>query len=251
MVEQMKTNNDGKPVSFDMFLSDVEMINPLVAFQVKGLDDMLNCGNIRDLKIMETLMVSDPKTFSSANNIVNIMNIGDIPISTEAFQLFFKNKVVKKNRETYHFLFFMKELCAELITKAMNKTCFGPDVSFQQRFDVRPLTYIPDPAGAPTSVSVKTLAQQCDILPSTPIGDTRQALILLPTDTRPSDLVGDYQKDTNRGIYHHYIGASCGLLKTLKFNREDQQYLKENPKSKEKALSEQNSFGNYIPQHLN
>jgi hypothetical protein len=168
-----------------------------------------------------------------------MINIGDIPISTEAFQLFFKNRVVKKNRETYHFLYFIKELCGELITKALNKTCFGPDISFQQRFDVRPLTYIPEDQSAqpqPASKYVRTLARQADILPSTPIGDTRQALILLPTDSRPRNLTGDYESDTNKGIFHHYIGASCGLLKTLQFSREDQEYLREAKIQREGAL---------------
>lgn len=238
IIEQMKKNNNGQAMSFDTFLSDVDMINPLMAFQVEELDEVVNCGNLADADLLLNLIASDPKTFSSnKNKIVNLMNIGDIPISTEAFQLFFKNRVVKKNRETYHFLYFIKELCAELITKALNKTCFGQDVSFRQRFDVRPHTYIQEEDNSLVGyMHIRHLAKQSDILPSTPIGDIRQALIVLPSDSKPRDLKGSYADDTNKGIFHQYIGASCGLLKTLKFNREDQAYLREGKIQREGAL---------------
>ena len=235
VLAQMKKNNNGTALSFDVFLSDVEMVDPLLALQLKNLDDVLNCGDIREIEFLATLFGSSPGTFANFD-LVNIMNIGDIPISTDAFQLFFKNRVVKKDRETYHFLYFIKELCAELITKALNKTCFGPDISFQQRFDARPLTYISDSETKRPFTSLRHLAKQSDILPSTPIGDTRQALIILPIDSRPRNLVGDYVKDTAKGIYHQYIGASCGLLKTLKFNREDQEYLRESKIQRQGAL---------------
>ena len=237
--------NTGKELDFDVFLSDVEIIDPLQAFKLKNLDDILTCGDIRTVEFLDSLRRSDLKTFGRADGVVNIMNIGDIPISTDAFQLFFKNRVVKKDRETYHFLYFIKELCAELITKALNKTCFGPDISFQQRFDVRPHTWAPDGVVFDdgyryvtwaSNLTVGQLAKQSDILPSTPIGHTRQALIVLPTDSHPRNLTGDYATDTGKGIYHHYIGASCGLLKTLKFNREDQEYLREAKIQRQGAL---------------
>lgn len=237
---QMEANNGGEKIHFDMFLSDADIINPLVAFQVKDLEQELLCGSIDDALFMQQLKASDPQTFTNSD-ISNIINIGDIPISVDAFQLFFKNKVVKPGRDTYYFLYFIKQLCGELVTRALGKTCFGLDLSLQQRFDAQPIAY-------DNKVSERTwfrpnderscnsLARQTDILPSTPAGDVRQALILLPTDGRPRDLKGDYANDFNRGIYHHYIGASCGLLKTLKFSREDQPHLREAKIQREGAL---------------
>lgn len=237
ILEQMKTNNKGQKIMFDTFLADVDMVNPLIAFQVKELDDILTCGDIREVEFMQKLINSDPRTFSSeASKIVNLTNIGDIPISTEAFQLFFKNRVVKKDKESYYFLYFIKELCAELITKALNKACFGPDIRFQQRFDARPTTYIPNRQTRNTAISISSFSKRTDILPSTPVGSTRQALIVQSSDSRPRNLTGNYQSDTEKGIYHHYIGASCGLLKSLRFSREDQAYLREAKIQREGAL---------------
>ena len=47
---------------------------------------------------------------------------------------------------------------------------------------------------------------------------------------------GDYTKDVGRGIYHHYLGSSCGLVKKINFNRQDQPYLRESRIQKEGAL---------------
>ncbi len=242
VIEQMKKNNGGEKIHFDMFLSDVDVINPLVAFQAKDLEEELLCGNLNDAQFMQQLIASDPETFSTANQFSNIMNIGDIPISLDAFQLFFKNKVVKPMRPTYYFLYFIKQLCAELVTRALGKACFGLDLTLQQRFDAQPVAYQDDTNSGPswfevTSESkVTELARRSDILPSTPTSHVRQGLVLMPTDGRPRNLRGDYDADFNRGIYHHYIGASCGLLKTLKFSREDQPLLREAKIQREGAL---------------
>jgi len=237
VLEQMKVNNKGQKIMFDTFLADVDLVNPLMAFQIKELDDILTCGDIREVEFMQKLINSDPRTFSSeASKIVNLTNIGDIPISTEAFQLFFKNRVVKKDKESYYFLYFIKELCAELITKALNKACFGPDIRFQQRFDARPTTYIPNRQTRNRTTTISSFSKRTDILPSTPVGSTRQALIVQSSDSRPRNLTGNYQSDTEKGIYHHYIGASCGLLKSLRFSREDQAYLREAKIQRDGAL---------------
>ena len=244
VVEQMKINNGGKKLHFDMFLADVELINPLVAYQIRDLEEELLCGTLDDAAFMQRLIISDPQSFSPANHLYNVVNIGDIPISLDAFQLFFKNKVIKPGRETYYFLYFIKEVCGELVTRAMGKSCFGVDFSLRQRFDAQPVSYINYVEGSggrswfhPNDErAVHELAAQTDVLPSTPSGHIRPGLILLPTDGRPRELKGLYDDDYDRGIYHHYIGASCGLLKTLQFSREDQPLLREAKIQREGAL---------------
>jgi hypothetical protein len=61
-------------------------------------------------------------------------------------------------------------------------------------------------------------------------------LILISTDSRPKYLRGNFENDLKRGIYHNYIGSSCGLVKKLNFNREDQEYLRESKIQKNGAL---------------
>ena len=47
------------------------------------------------------------------------------------------------------------------------------------------------------------------------------------TQEPASDLNGDFTKDVSRGIYHLYMGAEKGLVKSIKFSKTDQPFLRE------------------------
>jgi hypothetical protein len=233
VVEQIKQNNDGTPLNFRTLLAETEVIDPLGAMQIMNLD-CLNEDDLRDDGFIEKLKKSDVMAFQHDNGVQIKINLGDIPISLDAFQVWFKNNVIKKDRDKYYLLYFIKSLCSELITKAFNSDCFGPDYRFNQRYDAQPLTLKSSPP-LPPRISAFGLGQR---MPS-PIGHASNALpalIVLPTDSRPSNLKGNYKDDKKVGIYHHYIGAACGPLKTLAFNREDQEFLRETKLQKEGAL---------------
>ena len=61
-------------------------------------------------------------------------------------------------------------------------------------------------------------------------------MVLFSTDGKGRGLKGVYEDDLAKGIYHHYIGSACGLVKTLNFQREDQAYLREAKIQKHGAL---------------
>jgi hypothetical protein len=249
ILEQIKINNGGgafdgdRPLNFQFFISDVEMIDPLQAFKIKNLDDLIRCGyDLKDILVIDAITKETPTDNNELNGIYRTMNIGDIPISLDAFQLWFKNNVVKKDKVNYFFLYFVKDVCKELITKALSSKCFGKEFSFQQRFDAQPLTLTKNTINTPRFVANKTY-------PASELGKAKAALtcddnilladlglILYPTDSHPKDLDGDYAKDLSKGIYHHYLGSACGLVKTLNFSREDQAYLRESRIQKEGAL---------------
>ena len=230
--------NQGQKLDFNFFLSEVEMIDPLTALQAKNIEALSACGQLKELEFLDLLRKKDPVTFSELSGIVQLMNIGDIPISLDAFQLWFKNYVIKKDRDSYFFLHFVKDVCFDLITRSLRSSCFGPSLNFEQRFDAQPLTLAADAAvslrrGKPIHVDTLAAAKAkltCE--------ESRSilGLILISTDSRPKALRGDFNKDLNRGIYHNYIGSSCGLPKRFNFNREDQDYLRESRIQKNGAL---------------
>ena len=249
VIEEIKINNsnntsDGlKPLNFNFFISDVEMIDPLLAFKAKNLEDLINCGyNLREIEFIESASKETPTKNAELNGIYKTMNIGDIPISLDAFQLWFKNNVVKKGRENYFFLYFVKDVCKEMISRALSSKCFGKEFNFEQRFDTQPLTlakqetkisnFTPNVLTTAQKISNAKASISCDLDPT----QTELGLLLYPTDSNPKNLRGDYTKDVGRGIYHHYLGSSCGLVKTINFNRQDQPYLRESRIQKEGAL---------------
>ena len=238
VLEQIKTNHDRSSIPFKFFISDVEMIDPLSALKIKNLDELLKCKqNLKNATFLAALVETNPTEFTEANGISELMNIGDIPIGLDAFQVWFKNHVIKKNRDKYFFLHFIKDICGDLVTKALDSKCFGPDVSFTQRFDAQPISFKRNENLQPNAIiraggteSGYSLAKSVRQLTSTTSPTNSDlGLVLLSTDSKPYGLEGEksYDNDLDKGVYHHYLGSACGLVKTINFNREDQPFLRE------------------------
>lgn len=251
VIEEIRSNNqknaaDGaKPLNFQMFISDVEMIDPLQAFKFKNLEDLVNCGyDLKDISFIDAASKENPLDNTELNGIYRTMNIGDIPISLDAFQLWFKDNVVKSEKNTYFLLYFIKDICKDLITKALSSKCFGKEFNFQQRFDAQPLTLglkqgkINEFISNETYPAKQVGKAQAEVRCGLDSAQTKLGLLLYSTDSRPRGLEGmkSYDSDTKRGIYHHYLGSACGLVKTINFSRQDQAYLRESRIQKEGAL---------------
>ncbi len=235
VIEQTTINNKGEKLNFTTFLSDTDLIDPLMALQLVGEPASMDV-DLRDIGILEKLRASDPLVFRDANGIVFSVNIGDIPISVDAFQVWFKDNVIKKDMDKFYLLYFIKKLCADLIVKAFQSDCFGEDLRMNQRFDAHPVSYVSDSTAIQQPLSARQFGQNLQIKTSTPTSKTHNAIVVLPTDSRPGNLSGNYDKDKAEGIHHHHIGAPCGLLKKISFSRMDQEYLRQANIEKEGAL---------------
>ena len=243
VLEQIKENNKDQALNFKFFISDVDMIDPLQAFKLDNLEDLLDSGlNLADASFLDELRRSNPGLFEDTG-VTRLMNIGDIPISVDAFQLWFKNNVIKKDRDKYYFLYFVKDICKDLITKALDSRCFGNELDFTQRFDAVPLTLATkDQNGAQTLLpggeyaALQLAKAKTDLNCETDSREVSLGIILYSTDSKPRNLTKLYGPDFRRGIYHHYIGSSCGLVKKINFQREDQAFLRETKIQKKGAL---------------
>jgi hypothetical protein len=234
VIEQTTVNNNGQKLNFTTFLSNTDLIDPLMALRIKGFAD-LDKVSLRDVGFLQKLRQSDPLAFRDQSGVVLSVNIGDIPISLDAFQVWFKNNVIKKDLDKFYLLYFIKKLCADLITGAFDSDCFGDDLRINQRFDAHPISI----AGADRmgqNINAPDLGKKMEITPATRASKTHNCIVILPTDSRPSNLNGKEKEDLPKGIHHHHIGASCGLVKKLTFSREDQEYLREGKIQKEGAL---------------
>jgi len=240
VIEQI-AKNDGATNSdpgFQFFISEVEFVDMLLAFQMSSTADLKNLSACRDPAsdaFLDTLETRN-SGLKLKDELYKLISIGDIPISLDAFQAYFIKNVVDKERDKYFFLNFVKDVAAKLITNALGAGCYSNGITFYQRFDTQPLSLYTTDFGRNTQVEAVAKAKSklgCDVQEADKFG---HAMVLFSTDGKGRGLKGVYEDDLAKGIYHHYIGSACGLVKTLNFQREDQAYLREAKIQKHGAL---------------
>jgi len=224
--------------ALQIILSEVELLDPLQAYQIKQIS--IECPDDRTKKIVRAISDIDPMRYTKITGISFKTNIGSIPISLEFFQEWFINNVVKTQAEKYNLLRFIKTVCSALISRAFNSMCFEGGPKFSLRFDTATFNF--DRSFAGQNVTSTRLAESkseaqrknCSAFdknkkPSIP------AFIISSIDSRP--LTGNYDKDLSNGIYHYYLGASCGIAKSIKFDRVGIPYYREARLQRTSALS--------------
>ena len=223
--------------SLQLIMSQVELIDPLLAYQIEKIE--IECPDNKDVLVLREMSKVDPMRFRGLTGIKFTTNIASMPISLEVFQEWFINNIVKPQVEQYSVLRFIKTVCSSLIGKAFNSICFE-DLNFNLRFDTSIFNLDKTFTGKVTTVqelaSSKREADKKDCVAlSQNQKPTIPTFILYSVDSRP--LTGNYDKDLNTGIYHYYLGAACGIAKSIKFNRNDLPYYRESRLQRKSALS--------------
>jgi len=222
--------------SLQIILSQVELLDPLLAYQIKEIS--IPCSNDRSKLITKAISQVDPMRYKAFTGIKFMTNIGSIPISLEFFQEWFINNIVKPQADKYNLLRFIKTVCSSLISRAFNSLCFEGGPKFSLRFDTATFNF--DQSYAGRNITSTTLAQSksraqessCGKLSGAP---SIPAFIVASMDSRPK--TGNYNHDLDVGIYHYYLGAACGIAKSIKFDRTGIPYYREARLQRTSALS--------------
>ena len=182
------------------------------------------------------------------NNLKNI-NISQIPISTEYFFEWMNDKVIKNKRRTYPITLFIRDLCNKMISELMQEICVNVGkVEKSIRFNTLNLIN----AGDESVTSMPNMLDAGDVgeyalnvtdayregsLPfvsniptDKTIKDVENAFVVyavVPTDGNNHNGRGKTQTDGETGIYHFQLGSDKGIMKRVKFNKTDIQYLRE------------------------
>jgi hypothetical protein len=238
-MDSMIVDENGKNGSFQFLTAMVELIDPQLAFRIKSVD--IRCPNNADEVITRTLGEIDPMRFRGLNSIKFRTNIASIPISLEFFQEWFVNTVVRPQKEIFTFLNFVKSISSSLIAQSFNSICFEDGVNFNLRFDTAPFnlgrSFVGKTTTADELANAKEVADRkavSQLLPEMPF-PVVPSLILYSVDSRPQ--TGLYDEDLSNGIYHYYLGASCGLVKNMTFERQNIPYYREGRLQRTSALS--------------
>ena len=170
-----------------------------------------------------------------------VVNIAHIPVSLEVFRQFWTEKVLMQNRTFYSFFEFLDDILQDMLTQAISSGCFGGLLDHAVRAQSALITStstinkkvfkrgglgwksVHANASTNKNPAFNTLIRETGLAATTP----KEYLILQAADTAPHDLHGDYREDLNRGIIHTGYGRDRGLLKSVQFNKTDQEYLPE------------------------
>ena len=239
-LENIVAQKGDKDGSFQLLLGQIELLDPHLAFQIKEVD--IKCGNAKDAVISRAMADINPLKFRGLNHIKFSTGIADLPISLEFFQEWFVNNVVRSQREKYPFLQFIKAVCSSLISHCFNSACFENALKFHLRFDTSIFNFDKNYTGRFPSVERLALskARADDIAREQLSTDSKKTLIpsivLYSVDSQPTS-EGDYSSDLTNGIYHYYLGASCGIAKKIQFQRQNMPYYREARIGRTSALS--------------
>ena len=230
-------DKEGDRGSFQLILSQVELLDPLLAYQVESVK--IQCPDNKDVEVVREMSKIDPMRFRGLAGLKFTTNIASLPVSLEVFQEWFINNIVKPQVSNYNVLRFIKTVCSSLIGKAFNASCFE-DLDFNLRFDTSIFNFDKTFTGKITTVqelaSSKRSADRkdCTALPQNQ-NPTVPTFVLYSVDSRP--MTGNYDGDLNTGIYHYYLGAACGIAKKISFSRVDLPYYREGRLQRKSALS--------------
>ena len=225
------------------------------------LEEAFGLNNVaqkmRDDNIVPTLgsfLLQDPSTFPIVENLISIP---DVPITVDSFLDFFKENVINPGRDVYACQDFIRDTVQRLVTPAINARAFGNEQRQVKTLKVsefqlpakksggqyyEPLTVGFSEAldrllsGPSTSPFAGGRVELDDIvaklskskLAKSPVKGIYSYILFYATDSSAQvPWNGDIKEDIKRGIYHHYIGADRGLVKSVNFAKDQRPYVAE------------------------
>ena len=188
--------------------------------------------------------------------LAKTINLANIPISCELFYEWFTENIIKPERLSYPIMFFIRDLCNFLLVEILSETCFKR--SFDKRLQFKTMNFLGakngpgDPLGKLFSygnLSGGSLKNQLVLdvgkkyagsSPSLPLAVDSEAGVSIndlynyvtiyaetPRIKSSKDANTTRAQDEADGIMHYQIGRDRGILKRIKFNKSDMQYIRE------------------------
>lgn len=166
--------------------------------------------------------------------------LGDIPISLDLFNSWFLKKVVEPSLQKYLLRDFIRDICAELIIKALSPDGLGKfSHALRERVSLSVFS-LKKGNGNPLHKSDRERGNNrvnIDAIPANSTeslkiasdpADTFQYMMVYVASVPSRQLTGDFKRDTEDfGIPHFHVGSDRGILKKLYFDKVDMQYIKE------------------------
>ena len=183
----------------------------------------------------------------------------DVPISLEMFMQFFKKMYIDRDVTRYSLRKFIQDAIQQLLLPSMNQRCQGESVGSPMVVKTTTIEVgsygdtLSEPFPSYSEENPKRIysnsSQGSNLmnLSSSSVLNKRNAdqryfytMVYMVPKGLPSDLSGDPIKDSEKGIYHFYIGADRGIVKSTKFSKAKKNFQAE--AMAQKAVSSGDEF---------
>lgn len=190
------------------------------------------------------------------------LSLADIPISLQTFSIWFSNKIIRMNKDTYAFNDFIRDILVGLVKPIFNNPCLQiatDPTETKQNTNIHPRIslfnlnglgkdgrvdpiinskvpyskYKNDFVGSRAiepcekKITLESLSQKKNIVSENGKPNFEYFFIYAIYDKINYRRKANYFIDSKDGIYHFYIGSDRGLLKTAEFENQSQPFLKE------------------------
>jgi len=214
----------------------------------------------KNMEVSDSIVLTGPVVVNHPRGGRFHMNLADIPIPYQDFQAFFFETVVRKQLASYPLKQFIKDLMEKLVKKVLQPPeCFQKgrakrviNISMnnftisEQTAEAAEMSYAnvvlnPKPSGRFNASSTS--------LPPLPLDNGEpendlNCMLFYMNNYKAEDLKGHpygeggSYDDSAKGIYHFYIGAEGGLVKSIDFTRTDVQGLREARQAESRNLGQ-------------
>tara|TARA_B100000902_G_scaffold390771_1_gene440293 strand:+ start:440 stop:2833 length:2394 start_codon:yes stop_codon:yes gene_type:complete len=197
---------------------------------------------VKNLEVSNSIIITGPIVIHHPRGGLYQFNLADLPVPFQDFQAWFFETVVRKQLATYPLKQFLKEILEKLVKKVLqpsecfpkgrekrvvsiamtNFTISEETAQAAQMDPVLKLVPLPIPRSNTDSTSLPPLP-----LDNGEAKNDVNCLIFYMNNYKASDLLANADEDKNKGIYHFFIGAEGGLIKSIDFTRTDVQGMRE------------------------
>jgi hypothetical protein len=185
----------------------------------------------------DSVIISGPVVIHHPRGSKFQINLADIPISYSDFQAFFLEVVVRKQIASYPLKQFFKDVLERLVKKVLQPPeCF--DMGKEQRtiniamnnFTItKGMSVMNNLMVNYTSPTKRiNIGSVFPVLPELEENEEMvNCLLFHALSFKASELIGEEEPDRDKGIYHFYIGAEGGIVKSIDYTRTDVEGLRE------------------------
>ena len=185
----------------------------------------------------DSVIISGPVVIHHPRGGKFQINLADIPISYSDFQAFFLEVVVRKQIATYPLKQFFKDILERLVKKVLQPSeCFDKGKE-QRTINIAMNNFtisksMSEMNGLRVDYNFPTrrfhIASLVTNIPQPVEGEPMvNCLMFHALSYKASELVANERDDSDKGIYHFYIGAESGIVKSIDYSRTDVEGLRE------------------------